>query len=114
MATHPRAQPNFRNLFIKPFWMTLVTALRTIGRPIFGWNYHNKSEEMLDDQSRARVEGSEMNDVNAHEYAADRQASDLYPTVWKPMTLMYPYERLEELEPWLFVPGQYNGRIGVI
>ena len=69
---------------------------------------------MLDEQSKVRMEGSVMNDVSAHDYAADRQASDLYPTVWKPMTLMYPYERLEELEPWLFVPGQYNGRIGVI
>jgi len=28
--------------------------------------------------------------------------------------VMYPYERLEEMEPWLFVPGNYNGRIGVI
>jgi formate hydrogenlyase subunit 6/NADH:ubiquinone oxidoreductase subunit I len=26
----------------------------------------------------------------------------------------YPYERIEEIEPWLFVPGNYNGRIGVI
>ena len=114
MATHPRAQPNFRNLFIKPFWMTLVTALRTFGRPILGWGYHNKKEEMLDEHSKARASGNVMNDVTAHEYAADREGSNLFPNLWKPMTLMYPYERLEDLEPWLFVPGQYNGRIGVI
>ena len=27
---------------------------------------------------------------------------------------MYPYERLEDMEPWLFVPGNYNGRIGIV
>jgi len=28
--------------------------------------------------------------------------------------VMYPYERLEDLEPWLFVPGNYFGRIGIV
>jgi formate hydrogenlyase subunit 6/NADH:ubiquinone oxidoreductase subunit I len=36
------------------------------------------------------------------------------PFVERPVTVMYPYERLEDLEPWLFVPGNYNGRIGII
>ena len=26
---HPRATPNFRNLVLRPMWMTLKTALRT-------------------------------------------------------------------------------------
>ena len=43
-----------------------------------------------------------------------RVTSDLFPTLWKPQTVQYPYERLEDMEPWLFVPGNYNGRIGVI
>ena len=42
------------------------------------------------------------------------KTSDLFPTLWKPQTVQYPYERLEDMEPWLFVPGNYNGRIGVI
>ena len=71
MATHPRAQANFRNLFIKPFLMTLVTAMRTFGRPIFGWGYHNKSEEMLDEHSKARVSGSVMTWAHSYIYSAE-------------------------------------------
>jgi len=55
-----------------------------------------------------------MNDVTRQEFAPDRVTSDLKPTLWKPQTVQYPYERLEDMEPWLFVPGNYNGRIGVI
>jgi formate hydrogenlyase subunit 6/NADH:ubiquinone oxidoreductase subunit I len=47
-------------------------------------------------------------------YAADRETTELFPNFERPVTVMYPYERLEEMEPWLFVPGNYNGRIGVI
>lgn len=116
MPMHKHAKPNFRNLFIKPFWMTLKTALRTF--PIIGKRfsdgYHNKSEKMLDAGSLARVRGSKMNNVGKQEYSADRESSDLVPTIWRPVTIMYPYERLEDMEPWLFVPGNYNGRIGVI
>ena len=41
---HPHAAPNFRNLIIKPMWMTMKTALRTV--PFLGRlgllknNYH--------------------------------------------------------------------------
>jgi len=55
-----------------------------------------------------------MNDISRQEFAPDRVTSDLKPTLWKPQTVQYPYERLEDMEPWLFVPGNYNGRIGVI
>lgn len=116
MPMHKHAKPNFRNLFIKPFWMTLKTALRTF--PIIGKrfanDYHNKKENMLDKDSLARSKGNQMNNVAKQEYAADRESSDLVPTIWRPVTIMYPYERLEDMEPWLFVPGNYNGRIGVI
>jgi len=47
-------------------------------------------------------------------FAADRETSQIMPFLERPVTVMYPYERLEDLEPWLFVPGNYNGRIGVI
>ena len=44
-------------------------------------------------------------------YAADRESTDLLPFLERPVTVMYPYESLEDMEPWLFVPGNYNGRI---
>ena len=116
MPMHKHAKPNFRNLFIKPFWMTLKTALRTfpiIGK-IFSNGYHNKKARMLDVDSMNRVKGSKMNKVGKQEYSADRESSTLVPSIWRPVTIMYPYERLEDMEPWLFVPGNYNGRIGVI
>ena len=116
MPMHEHAKPNFRNLFIKPFWMTLKTALRTfplIGKR-FSDGYHNKKADMLDADSIQRVSGSDMNKVGKQEYTADRESSDLVPTIWRPVTILYPYERLEDMEPWLFVPGNYNGRIGVI
>ena len=57
MPMHPRAQPNFRNLIIRPLWMTLKTALRTfpiIGR-FFLNEYHNKPATLLDDNSKLRT-----------------------------------------------------------
>ncbi|MEK9730926.1 MAG: hypothetical protein VW230_04115 [Candidatus Poseidoniales archaeon] len=121
MPTHPHARPNFRNLFWYPFKITLITALRTF--PFIGKRfgnklgaYHNTSHpEFLDDGSRVRARSTAiMNDVEKQEFAPDRVTSDLKPTLWKPQTVQYPYERLEDMEPWLFVPGNYNGRIGVI
>ena len=117
MAMHPSARPNFRNLFWNPFKMTLITVLRTF--PFVGkWftnGYHNRSaQEMMDPASKARNEGNPWNDVSGKAYTPDRAETDLLPTIWKPQTILYPYERLEDIEPWLFVPGQYNGRIGVI
>ncbi|MDP6906422.1 MAG: 4Fe-4S binding protein [Candidatus Thalassarchaeaceae archaeon] len=102
--------------------MTLKTALRTIpyiGRLKFlqahngGDPYHGQETNMLSDEERA------MYTQQAHPcvdqtYSADRETSDLFPYFERPVTIMYPYERLEEMEPWLFVPGNYNGRIGVI
>jgi len=122
MPMHPHAKPNFRNLFWYPFKITLITALRTF--PFFGkllgkrldWGYHNSEHpEFLDAGSKSRAaKTSEFNDITAQRFAPDRVTSDLFPTLWKPQTVQYPYERLEEMEPWLFVPGNYNGRIGVI
>ena len=116
MPTHPRAKPNFRNLIIKPFWMSLKTALRTV--PWFGKfftnDYHAKPASMLDKNSISRAKGNKYHDVNEHIYTADRQTSEVVKSIHRPVTIMYPYERLEDNEPWLFVPGEYNGRIGVI
>ena len=120
MDVHPQAQPNFRNLFWYPFKITLLTALRTfpvIGK-YFASDYHNKlAPEMLDPVSMKHAdEKGTYNDISKYmdQYAPDREATDLVPTIWRPQTVLYPYERLEDMEPWLFIPGQYNGRIGVI
>lgn len=118
MAAHPHGKPNFRNLFWHPFKITGLTFLRTfdfIGRR-FSSGYHNEVHpEIIDDTAVSRAASTKhLNDITAHEYAADRAGTDLTPTIWKPQTVQYPYERIEEIEPWLFVPGNYNGRIGVI
>ena len=118
MASHPHGKPNFRNLFWYPFKITGLTVLRTysfIGK-YFDSGYHNTlAPEMVDETALVRSEKTKhLNDITAHQYAPDRAGTDLTPTIWKPQTLNYPYERLEEIEPWLFVPGNYNGRIGVI
>jgi len=119
---HPNARPSFRNLFWYPFKITLITALRTFpivgklfGKRI-GMGYHNTEHpEFLSDDDRVRArKTSKFNNIENQQFAPDRVTSDLFPTLWKPQTVQYPYERLEEMEPWLFVPGNYNGRIGVI
>ena len=113
---HPHAAPNFRNLIIKPMWMTMKTALRTV--PFLGRlgllknNYHGQEVTMTDDFTQARIGGDHLSE--GHTYAADRESTDLLPFLERPVTVMYPYERLEDMEPWLFVPGNYNGRIGIV
>lgn len=118
MARHPHGKPNFRNLFWYPFKITGITFLRTFSLfgKYFDSGYHNTVHpEFRDGPSVIRAEKTKhLNDITAHDYAPDRSGTDLTPTIWKPQTLNYPYERLEEIEPWLFVPGNYNGRIGVI
>ena len=113
---HPHATPNFRNLVIRPMWMTLKTALRTIpfvGRlTILKNDYHGKPATMVDAATKERV-GSDHPSVG-QSFTPDRETSQVMPFVERPVTVMYPYERLEDLEPWLFVPGNYNGRIGII
>ena len=113
---HPHATPNFRNLVIRPMWMTLKTALRTVpflGRlAILRNDYHGKSAAMIDSTTRNRV-GVEHPTL-WQRFSADRETSEIMPFLERPVTVMYPYERLEDLEPWLFVPGNYNGRIGII
>jgi len=95
--------------------MTLKAALRTF--PIIGKRFDHdhvgKKVEMMDSSTTKRLED------NAHPsagqtYTADRETSALVPSLSRPVTILYPYERLEDTEPWLFVPGNYNGRIGVI
>ena len=113
---HPPATPNFRNLIIRPMWMTLKTALRTV--PFLGSlgflrnDYHGKSASMVDPTTRERV--GVDHPTLWQKFAADRETSEIMPFLERPVTVMYPYERLEDLEPWLFVPGNYNGRIGII
>ena len=55
--------------------------------------YHNTSHpEFLDDGSKARAsKNSEFNDIANQEFAPDRVTSDLFPTLWKPQTVQYPY-----------------------
>ena len=113
---HPHATPNFRNLVIRPMWMPLKTALRTV--PFLGRlgllrnDSHGKSASMVDPTTRERV--GVDHPTLWQKFAADRETSEIMPFLERPVTVMYPYERLEDLEPWLFVPGNYNGRIGII
>ena len=113
---HPHATPNFRNLVIRPMWMTLKTALRTVpflGRlSVLRNDYHGKSASMVDPATRERV--GVDHPTLWQKFSADRETSEIMPFLERPVTVMYPYERLEDLEPWLFVPGNYNGRIGII
>jgi len=96
--------------------MTLKTALRTV--PFLGKlsilknNYHGKPAAMVDATTMLRV-GPNHPSVG-QSFTPDRETSQVMPFVERPVTVMYPYERLEDLEPWLFVPGNYNGRIGII
>ena len=112
----PHATPNFRNLLIRPMWMTLKTALRTVpfvGKARFLKNdYHGQPTVMIDQTTMERV-GPEHPSAG-QKFAADRETSQVMPFVERPVTVMYPYERLEDLEPWLFVPGNYFGRIGIV
>ncbi len=97
-------------------WITLKTALRTV--PFLGKlsflknNYHGQAADMMDPETLRRVGKSHPS--SNQKFSADRETSEVMPFVERPVTVMYPYERLEDLEPWLFVPGNYNGRIGVI
>jgi len=113
---HPHATPNFRNLVIRPMWITMKTALRTIpyvGKAKFLKNdYHAQEAKMADDFTINRV-GKNHPSVGQI-YSADRESSPALPFLERPVTIMYPYERLEDMEPWLFVPGNYNGRIGIV
>jgi formate hydrogenlyase subunit 6/NADH:ubiquinone oxidoreductase subunit I len=117
MAYHEHAAPNFRNLIVRPIWMSLKAALRTF--PVIGSlsfinnGYHAQQVEMQDAATVSRQKKAGHPAADAI-YAADRETSELAPNLGRPLTIMYPYERLEDLEPWLFVPGEYNGRIGVI
>ena len=116
MSYHPHGTPSFRNLVVRPMWITLKTALRTV--PFLGKlkflksGYHAQSADMLDPETARRV--GEAHPSSGQKFSADRETSQLMPFVERPVTVMYPYERLDDLEPWLFVPGNYNGRIGVI
>ena len=116
MSYHPHGTPSFRSLVVRPMWITLKTALRTVpflGRLKFLKNgYHGQSADMIDGVTSRRVGDSHPS--SGQKFSADRETSQLMPFVERPVTVMYPYERLEDLEPWLFVPGNYNGRIGVI
>ncbi|MEE2629971.1 MAG: 4Fe-4S binding protein [Candidatus Thermoplasmatota archaeon] len=116
MSYHPHGTPSFRNLVVRPMWITLKTALRTVpflGKLRFLKNdYHGQAADMVDPETSRRV--GKNHPSNRQKFSADRETSQIMPFVERPVTVMYPYERLEDLEPWLFVPGNYNGRIGVI
>ena len=126
MAYHKHATPNFRNLVVRPMWITLKAALRTL--PIIGrWKflqahgtskaYHGQETKLWDEEklsSMDEFDRARYTALGEQTYAPDRETTELFPHFQRPVTVMYPYERLEEMEPWLFVPGNYNGRIGVI
>ena len=87
-----------------PFKITGLTVLRTyefIGKR-FSSGYHNTTHpEFIDDGDIARAEKTKhINDITQHHYTPDRSGTDLTPTIWKPQTVNYPYERLEEIEPY--------------
>ncbi|MDP7001999.1 MAG: 4Fe-4S binding protein [Candidatus Thalassarchaeaceae archaeon] len=94
----------------------MKTALRTV--PFLGKlrilknDYHGQVADMVDPETRRRVGNDHPSAYQ--KFAADRESTEVLPFVERPVTVMYPYERLEDLEPWLFVPGNYNGRIGII
>jgi hypothetical protein len=100
---HHHATPNFRNLVIRPMWMTLKTALRTV--PFVGKlrflknNYHGKPTVMVDQTTMDRV-GPEHPSVGQR-FAPDRETSQVMPFIERPVTVMYPYERLEDLDSLL-------------
>ena len=116
MSYHPHGTPSFRNLVVRPMWITMKTALRTV--PFLGKlrilknDYHGQIAHMVDPETRRRV--GEEHPSAYQKFSADRETSQIMPFMERPVTVMYPYERLEDLEPWLFVPGNYNGRIGII
>ena len=78
---HPHAVPNFRNLVIRPMWITLKTALRTV--PFLGrvsWlrnNYHGQEVVMSDEFTQSRIGEGHLSD--GHTYSADRESTDLLP-----------------------------------
>ena len=59
MSYHPHGTPSFRNLVVRPMWITLKTALRTV--PFLGKlkflksGYHAQSADMLDPETARRV-----------------------------------------------------------
>ena len=93
---HPHAQPNFRNLVIRPMWITMKTALRTIpliGRlPMLHNDYHNKRVSMTDGFTEQRIGSDHVSTkwTDSGAYAADREASEVMPFVERPVTVMYP------------------------
>ena len=96
MAYHKHATPNFRNLIVRPMWITLKAALRTIpyiGRAKFlqkhgtSKPYHRQKTNMLSDAER------EMYTAQAHPvvdqtYAPDRETTELFPYFERPVTVM--------------------------
>ena len=72
-------------------------------------NYHGQQANLTDEYTLERI--GENHPSSGQVYAADRESSPALPFLERPVTIMYPYERLEDMEPWLFVPGNYNGRI---
>ena len=118
MAFHEHATPNFRNLFVRPLWMTLKTMLRTfpiIGRSDFlrqhngGAPYHGEQTMMFSPEEMKAHEAADAA-VVGQTYAADRETSELFPHFERPLTIMYPYERLEEMEEDLL--SEFVGFIG--
>ena len=97
MSYHPHGTPSFRNLVVRPMWITLKTALRTVpflGRLKFLKNgYHGQSADMIDGVTSRRVGDSHPS--SGQKFSADRETSQLMPFVERPVTVMYPYERLE-------------------
>ena len=71
-------------------------------------DYHNKRVSMADGFTERRVgsDRASMKWADSDSYAADREATDVMPFVERPVTVMYPYERLEDLEPGFSFPGR--------
>ena len=93
MSYHPHGTPSFRNLVVRPMWITLKTALRTV--PFLGKlkflksGYHAQSADMLDPETARRV--GESHPSSGQKFSADRETSQLMPFVERPVTVCLLY-----------------------
>ena len=106
MAYPKHATPNFRNLVVRPMWITLKAALRTL--PYIGrWKflqahgtsnpYHGQEAKLWDEEKLASMDEfdrSRYTSISEQTYAADRETTELFPYFERPVTEIYPFELL--------------------
>ena len=91
MAYHKHATPNFRNLVVRPMWITLKAALRTL--PIIGrWKflqahgtskaYHGQETKLWDEDKLSSMDEFDRERYAAlseQTYAPDRETTSCSP-----------------------------------